>query len=331
MKNAQAALKNLLLTVSLLTVFVGLSSFAITSLTNTDPASAIATYKDNGDGGFNLSNGVRMHWSGSNETLSQDGSYSATYRFGSPDHVDVSTDIRTEAHTCDKGNGAPFCVEGNPDRGTLHLNLNSTNGWEQDVTVSTKQDNSVPCGSFQTDLYSDTGELVAWTIYSTNREMSSCLSTPTPTPVPTPTPSPTPSATPTPTPTPSVSPSATPAPTATPVPGQQQHQEQTQNNNQTVNVENNINNTGGSNTIVEKVVKVQGASTVVEKVEEKGGTPEVVSKAPVETKELPKTGLPLAAAGLAGLLPVGLRLRKFGQNDEKVSANSLWTERELSK
>jgi hypothetical protein len=50
------------------------------------------------------------------------------------------------------------------------------------------------------------------------------------------------------------------------------------------------------------------------------------------TKELPKTGLPFAAAALAGLFPVGFKLRKMGKKDSlENSANYIWESRELGK
>lgn len=52
----------------------------------------------------------------------------------------------------------------------------------------------------------------------------------------------------------------------------------------------------------------------------------------VATKELPKTGLPFAAAALAGLFPIGLKLRKFkGVNKSEESANFIWESRELGR
>ena len=54
---------------------------------------------------------------------------------------------------------------------------------------------------------------------------------------------------------------------------------------------------------------------------------------PVE--QLPRTGLPLAAWSVVGLLPVGFRLRKFASSneneDEKETANYIWQVREFLK
>ena len=56
----------------------------------------------------------------------------------------------------------------------------------------------------------------------------------------------------------------------------------------------------------------------------------VINQTPTSIKELPKTGLPLAAVGLASLLPFGSRLRKLGQkNTEEETANSIWLKKQL--
>lgn len=68
-------------------------------------------------------------------------------------------------------------------------------------------------------------------------------------------------------------------------------------------------------------------------------TPQVVTVPPPTTvqaalqKELPKTGLPLFAWTLSGLLPLGLSLRKFGQDAGKDSDNPryFWQQREFLK
>lgn len=61
--------------------------------------------------------------------------------------------------------------------------------------------------------------------------------------------------------------------------------------------------------------------------------PKVVEVAGVTSvKELPKTGAPLAAWGLISLLPIGIRLRRFGSSFKKLAnANFIWEERELKK
>lgn len=61
-------------------------------------------------------------------------------------------------------------------------------------------------------------------------------------------------------------------------------------------------------------------------------TPVVVSQTKTDVKALPETGLPLAGVALAGLFPLGARLRKYGHAvSERFSANDLWTDRELKK
>lgn len=57
----------------------------------------------------------------------------------------------------------------------------------------------------------------------------------------------------------------------------------------------------------------------------------IAKQAPI-VEQLPKTGLPLIAWGLAGLLPVGLRLRKMG-NMGNISDSAIytWQKREFNK
>jgi hypothetical protein len=104
---------------------------------------------------------------------------------------------------------------------------------------------------------------------------------------------------------------------------QQQNNNQEQNNNskQEVNVTVNpkIENVNNNNiTINNPAASVQVAGV------------SVVNQAPTSVKELPKTGLPMAAVGIASLLPFGSRLRKLGKkNTEEVSANSVWMQRQL--
>lgn len=61
--------------------------------------------------------------------------------------------------------------------------------------------------------------------------------------------------------------------------------------------------------------------------------PVVVQQVPVQAQELPKTGLPVAAWFLSGLMPVGARLRRFGKGEEgAVSIGyKLFAEREMLK
>jgi hypothetical protein len=68
---------------------------------------------------------------------------------------------------------------------------------------------------------------------------------------------------------------------------------------------------------------VGGAPTV-----SKGGT----TLTQDDINELPKTGLPLVGLLLAGALPLGYRLRKFGQEGVNTGvANGLWEERQFKK
>lgn len=56
----------------------------------------------------------------------------------------------------------------------------------------------------------------------------------------------------------------------------------------------------------------------------------IINKQVPSVEQLPKTGLPLIAWSLAGLLPVGLRLRKIGSNNEH-STLSIWQKRAFNK
>lgn len=171
--------------------------------------------------------------------------------------------------------------------------------------------------------------------------------------IPTPTPTPVVVVTPTPTPVVIVTPMPTPVPAA-----EQQVDlqcpagfisvvsgsnifclQQVQNNNQNQTVNQTVNATGGSST-------ASGGSSSANATSG-GGVPVVVAAAQpavvvaqpqvagVSTKvtELPKTGLPVAAWVLSGLLPAGLGLRKFGSfgKDQKDTARYLWQKREFER
>ena len=57
----------------------------------------------------------------------------------------------------------------------------------------------------------------------------------------------------------------------------------------------------------------------------------MVYVASTEAKQLPNTGLPLAAWFISGLLPVGMKLKRFGQSEEgSVNAGlQIWQAREF--
>jgi len=193
----------------------------------------------------------------------------------------------------------------------------------------------------------------------------------TPQPTPTPTPTPRPSYTPRPTPTPTVAPTPTPIPSTIQCgvgkiakvvnstiicvsQNQTQNQAQVQNNNQNQTVNQNVVATGGnssssssSSSNVNLVVNNQSTNTtnnnttreIVREVTVaapvKGGevtvTPQVVMQTKGDVRELPKTGLPLAALALGGLMPAGFGLKRFGKKEAvQESANSIWTERQLN-
>lgn len=133
--------------------------------------------------------------------------------------------------------------------------------------------------------------------------------TPTPTtPVATATPTPTvPTSTPTNTPTPTGAPTATPTPTS----------------GSNINITNNNTNNQTQNQTNNQTVNVTS----------QGSTQPVVVAGTTTAKQLPKTGLPLAALAFSGLLPVGLGLRKYGGNkgDQEESANYLWQKRKFQR
>ncbi len=172
---------------------------------------------------------------------------------------------------------------------------------------------------------------------------------PTPRPTPVPTPAPTPVVTPRPTPTPT--PVVTPAPTPTPVPNVQNCENGatvTNGNGNNINCNQNTNTntnsntntqsqtqtatggsatataTGGSvgDTTINVTVPTPATTTVVT------ATPQVVATTQSNVKELPKTGLPLAAIPLTGLLPLGLKLRKGSKTGTEASAQDIWMDRQ---
>ncbi len=119
-------------------------------------------------------------------------------------------------------------------------------------------------------------------------------------PVVTSTPTPAPTVTPTPTPTPA--PTATPVPTATPT------------------------------ALVTNVTCPAGTTAAMN-----GSTLVCVSTTPAltsasittQTSKLPETGGPLAGVSLAGLVPLGFKLKRFNRFTDKGNAQSIWKDREL--
>ncbi len=151
-----------------------------------------------------------------------------------------------------------------------------------------------------------------------------------PSPSPSPSVSPSPSPSPTPTALPSISPSPSPSSgtiqcaagqTVVVVNGQMQCQNQSQSQSQGNQTQTQTNNQNVT-------VNAQGQPAVLAA----AAQPQVVATAPVQTQTLPKTGLPLAGWALAGLLPVGAKLKRFGKtNEEDQTANFIWEEREFKK
>lgn len=125
----------------------------------------------------------------------------------------------------------------------------------------------------------------------------------------------------TPTPTPTTAPQATPTPTAPPIGGITNNNTNNNANNSTIN--NNVSQTNN------QTVSLAAAALVAV-------TPTPVAVTPTPTtvvQQLPKTGLPLAAASLAGLLPIGAGLRRFGQGKSagKEGGYFIWQKRQFFK
>lgn len=163
-------------------------------------------------------------------------------------------------------------------------------------------------------------------------------------------PSPSPSPSVSPSPSPSVSPSPSPSQSTIQCPvgqiqkienstvvcvaqKQEQTQTQTQDNHQNQTVDQHVSATGGSSSS-----SSSSSSSVNVTVNNPTPTPtpsttsvvNVVSEAKTEVKQLPKTGLPLAAWALTGLLPIGAGFKRFGKKSDALSANSVWMERQLN-
>ncbi len=92
---------------------------------------------------------------------------------------------------------------------------------------------------------------------------------------------------------------------------------------------NNVNNnTNVVNVPAQQPQVVYAQAPVVQQAE-----PKVVYQAPAEVRELPKTGLPLAAWFLSGLVPVGVKLKRFGKGDNGSvnPALNIWQTRTMLK
>jgi hypothetical protein len=204
--------------------------------------------------------------------------------------------------------------------------------------------------------YANASLMNAWSWMGTGKDLASCIPVTSPSPSPTPTPKP--SVTPTPKPSASPSPSTVQCPTGKiskvvdsvivcVAQNQEQTQTQIQNNNQNQNVNQNVNATGGSssssssssssvNVTVNNPTPSPSASTTTVVLASNTSTvyqsqPQVVTQVKGDVKELPKTGLPLAALALGGLLPAGFGIKRFAKKSaEETTANSIWTEKQLN-
>jgi len=197
----------------------------------TDPQGTTQYLRTNQGGTFPVT------YQQTDETLSEDGVYTVTYRFSEDrwrelnNPVDVSFPVRFAIYKCPEGNGrGPLGIcDINPTGAyeTRTIVLNAANDWTSIQSNYVQQDGAVPCGSFQSDIasttagVSDDSGFLGGALTRTGKDLGpNCHVTNSPTPTPTPTPSvnptPTPSATPTPSVTPTPYPSHTPYPTPTP-------------------------------------------------------------------------------------------------------------------
>lgn len=63
-----------------------------------------------------------------------------------------------------------------------------------------------------------------------------------------------------------------------------------------------------------------------------GNQPQVISQLPLSVTELPRTGIPAIAWDIAALVPVGAKLLNRRKSSKKeLSANSVWTEKQLKR
>ncbi len=136
--------------------------------------------------------------------------------------------------------------------------------------------------------------------------------------------------------------SPTPTPTSVSISDSQitsVDQNQTQNNNQNQNNNQSQNNNNNQSTNVASAGGSSGATSTItytvptkETVVTQAAAPQVITQAQTPVKELPKTGLPLAAWGLASLLPAGFGISKFRKtNNPTDSPNSLWIKKQFRK
>lgn len=103
------------------------------------------------------------------------------------------------------------------------------------------------------------------------------------------------------------------------------------------NNENNNNNVNDNHTLVEVVSSpevVTSSETIPQVVTTPifyEATPQVVYTQSYDTSELPRTGIPLAAWALGGLLPASLGLKKFlSKASPTETANTIWINKQLN-
>ncbi len=317
--------KGILLGVASFVAIVGLvtNPFILSYFLAVEPAFA-SVHGSGGDFQATADNGATVSVSPSgSDNLDGNGNYTVTYTFtalpnlegGHRDYSSVSFPVMGEIHTCQEGNGNVngHCVDPSVIVSNPTITLNQANSFTQSITLEKTQSQSLPCGSFQSDITKD-GTFLITSFIATNKDVSSCVVTPSP--------SPSPSIAPSPSPSPSASASTVSCPNGTTMTvvgstivcvAQSQNQDQNQNQSQG-------NNSSSSSSSSNNNVEINNTVS----------TPTVVTQVSVPVKELPKTGLPLAGLALAGMLPVGAKLRKIGfKSQAEDSANSIWNQKQL--